>query len=138
MCLVEAKRIDRDLQRSGVRSTDFHSDLSQDKRQKLLSLFRMGKIKVLVATDVAARGIDIPEINLVLHGNRLCALLLFPLCLLLNLSLFLVGPPSSVDAYIHRSGRTGRAGRIGRSVIIDDGQSLNYLRFKDVIILISF
>lgn len=83
--LVEAKRIDRDLQQNGIRSTDFHSDLSQDRRQKLLSLFRMGKIKVLVATDVAARGIDIPEINLVLHGNFFS--LSLSVCLCINIYL---------------------------------------------------
>ncbi len=86
---------------NGHKSSDLHSDHSQNKRAHILSKFREGRLKVLVATDVAARGLDIPEINLVVQ----------------------VGFPSQgIEYYIHRSGRCGRAGRIGTSILIDDRQ----------------
>lgn len=68
-----------------------HGDIPQAKRERVLQSFRDGKCKVLISTDVAARGLDIPEIDLVIQCN----------------------PPKDVDSYIHRSGRTGRAGRSG-------------------------
>ena len=70
-----AMALNMQLQRSGIRSTDFHSDISQGKRTSLLRSFREGHLNVLVATDVAARGIDIPEINLILHRKNSSALL---------------------------------------------------------------
>ncbi|XP_019635969.1 PREDICTED: nucleolar RNA helicase 2-like [Branchiostoma belcheri] len=68
-----------------------HGDIPQAQRELTLKSFRDGNIQVLVATDVAARGLDIPEVDLVVQCE----------------------PPSDVDSYIHRSGRTGRAGRTG-------------------------
>ncbi|KAJ8318485.1 hypothetical protein KUTeg_003576 [Tegillarca granosa] len=68
-----------------------HGDIPQEKREKVLQGFKNGKYKVLISTDVAARGLDIPEVDLVIQCN----------------------PPKDVDSYIHRSGRTGRAGRFG-------------------------
>lgn len=68
-----------------------HGDIEQKTREQTLQAFRDGKVKVLVATDVAARGLDIPEIDLVIQ----------------------TAPPSDIDSYIHRSGRTGRAGKSG-------------------------
>jgi len=68
-----------------------HGDIEQKTREQTLQAFRDGKVKCLVATDVAARGLDIPEIDLVIQ----------------------TAPPSDIDSYIHRSGRTGRAGRAG-------------------------
>jgi len=68
-----------------------HGDVAQKQRDATLSAFRAGAFNVLVATDVAARGIDIPEVDLVIQYE----------------------PPRDVDTYVHRSGRTGRAGRKG-------------------------
>lgn len=73
-----------------------HGDIPQTQRELRLQGFRDGKFQCLVATDVAARGLDIPEIDLVIQCE----------------------PPKDVDSYIHRSGRTGRAGRSGTSVCL--------------------
>ena len=72
-----------------------HGDIPQKQREITLKNFREGKVAVLVATDVAARGLDIQEVDLVIQCE----------------------PPKDIDAYIHRSGRTGRAGRTGVSVM---------------------
>lgn len=71
-----------------------HGDIAQKQREITLQNFRDGKFGVLVATDVAARGLDIPEIDLVIQTE----------------------PPADVDSYIHRSGRTGRAGNKGVAI----------------------
>lgn len=73
-----------------------HGDIPQNQRELRLQGFRDGKFQCLVATDVAARGLDIPEIDLVIQCE----------------------PPKDVDSYIHRSGRTGRAGRSGTCVCL--------------------
>ena len=73
-----------------------HGDIPQKQREMRLQGFRDGKFQCLVATDVAARGLDIPEVDLVIQCE----------------------PPKDVDSYIHRSGRTGRAGRSGTSVCL--------------------
>ena len=68
-----------------------HGDLRQEKREKSLSDFSTGKIKALVATDVAARGIHVDDVDVVIHHD----------------------PPSDAKTYVHRSGRTARAGESG-------------------------
>ena len=85
------------LSRNGIPAISLHSDLSQSTRESRLQRFRKGQIKVIVATDVAARGIDIPEIDLVIHIDP---------------------PPSGIDYYVHRSGRTGRKGQPGTSLLL--------------------
>ncbi|GAB6019639.1 Nucleolar RNA helicase 2, variant 3 [Chamberlinius hualienensis] len=88
------------LRRFGHNVESLHSDLTQSKRGRILSGFRMGHIKILCATDVAARGLDIPEVDVV----------------------FQVEPPANgIEYYIHRSGRTGRAGRKGLAVLLHNG-----------------
>lgn len=72
-----------------------HGDIQQKQRELTLQSFREGKFNCLIATDVASRGLDIPEIDLVVQTE----------------------PPKDVDSYIHRSGRTGRAGRNGVCII---------------------
>ncbi|MBU1238697.1 DEAD/DEAH box helicase, partial [Myxococcota bacterium] len=72
------------------------SDLSQIAREKVMERLRKGEVRILVATDVAARGIDIPEISHV----------------------FMYGSPDDPESYIHRSGRTGRAGAIGTAISV--------------------
>lgn len=94
---IDAKVLNEDLYDIGIKSNDLHSDHSQNKRARILGDFRKGKTNVLVATDVAARGLDIQEVNLVVQIG-------FPM--------------SGVEYYIHRSGRCGRAGRIGTSIMV--------------------
>ena len=95
---IQAAELSDQLKKMGIRSADLHSDISQSRREMILNKFRNGIIKVVCATDVAARGIDIPEIDLILHVDA---------------------PQNGIDFYIHRSGRTGRAGRPGKSVVIN-------------------
>ncbi len=84
------------LTRDGFAVQALSGDLAQVQRQRTVEAFRAGTARVLVATDVAARGLDIPEIAVVVHYDG----------------------PEDFDAYTHRSGRTGRAGRQGRSVLL--------------------
>lgn len=71
-----------------------HGDMAQAERERVLSSFRAGRTSVLIATDVAARGLDIPEVDLVVHYEL----------------------PRDPEAFLHRSGRTGRAGRSGTTI----------------------
>ncbi|XP_048758389.2 nucleolar RNA helicase 2-like [Ostrea edulis] len=90
----ETKREADDLSCSEYIKQDahvLHGDIPQEKRETVLKGFRDGKFNVLLTTDVAARGLDIPEVDLVIQCN----------------------PPEDVDSYIHRAGRTGRAGKNG-------------------------
>jgi len=89
----EAARIESNLKRSGWNCTSIHGDKSQDMRTAALDSFKSGKIPLLVATDVAARGLDIPNVDYVINFS-------FPL---------------TIEDYVHRIGRTGRAGREGTS-----------------------
>ena len=84
------------LKREGFNANAIHGDFSQAKREKVLRDFRNSKLKILVATDVAARGLDIKDVDVVY-----------------NYSL-----PRDVESYIHRIGRTGRAGREGIAISI--------------------
>ena len=82
----------------GYNADELSADLSQNKREDVLARLREGKIRMLVATDVAARGIDIPELSHV----------------------FLYQPPEDRESYIHRAGRTGRAGAAGTVISLVD------------------
>ena len=73
-----------------------HGDINQAQREATLTAFRNGKVKCLVATDVASRGLDIPSVDLVIQSE----------------------PPRDVDSYIHRAGRTARAGRSGTCITL--------------------
>ncbi|MHB8439221.1 MAG: DEAD/DEAH box helicase [Acidimicrobiales bacterium] len=86
-----ADRLVENLQREGVRAGAIHGDLRQSSREKALEDFTAGKMHVLVATDVAARGLDIDDVDVVVHYD----------------------PPEDHKAYLHRSGRTARAGGSG-------------------------
>jgi ATP-dependent RNA helicase RhlE len=90
----EADRLARTVTRSGVRATSLHSDRSQQDRSAALEAFRRGQYAVLVATDVASRGIDVDGISHVVNFDV----------------------PSSSDDYIHRGGRTARAGAVGELI----------------------
>lgn len=89
-----AKKIARDIRRMGHTADEIHSNRSQNQRQKALKGFRDGKIRVLVATDIAARGIDVKQVSLVINFDL----------------------PDSTEDYVHRIGRTGRAGRSGKAI----------------------
>jgi superfamily II DNA/RNA helicase len=86
-----ADRLVEQLQREGVRAAAIHGDLRQSSREKALEDFTSGRLPVLVATDVAARGLDIEDVDVVVHYD----------------------PPEDHKAYLHRSGRTARAGGTG-------------------------
>ncbi|MEO1062995.1 MAG: DEAD/DEAH box helicase [Actinomycetota bacterium] len=89
-----ADRLVRDLNREGVRVQAIHGDLRQQAREKALEQFSVGKLPALVATDVAARGIHVDDIGVVVHFD----------------------PPDDHKTYLHRSGRTARAGSTGVAV----------------------
>ena len=82
----------------GYNADELSADLSQNRREEVLSRLREGKVRLLVATDVAARGIDIPDLSHV----------------------FLYEPPEDRESYIHRAGRTGRAGAAGTVISLVD------------------
>ncbi|KAJ7324260.1 hypothetical protein JRQ81_017280 [Phrynocephalus forsythii] len=83
-----------------------HGDIPQQQREVTLKGFRNGSFEVLVATNVAARGLDIPEVDLVIQNS----------------------PPKDVESYIHRSGRTGRAGRAGICICLYQRKEDHQLR----------
>ena len=89
-----ADRIVRDLKREGIDAVAIHGDKSQNARQAALTAFKTGECKVLVATDIAARGIDIAGLSHVINYDM----------------------PMEPEAYVHRIGRTGRAGRDGTAI----------------------
>jgi superfamily II DNA/RNA helicase len=91
-----AKKLAKALTQAGIPAVDLHGNLSQAARDRNLEAFSEGKAKVLVATDVAARGVHVDGVSLVIH----------------------VDPPAEHKAYLHRSGRTARAGAAGDVVTI--------------------
>jgi superfamily II DNA/RNA helicase len=93
---VMADRLARDLVTQGVDAAPIHGDLRQTSREKSLRDFISGKLKVLVATDVAARGIHVDDVDVVLQYD----------------------PPSDHKTYVHRAGRTARAGESGLVVTL--------------------
>ncbi|KAF2156474.1 DEAD-domain-containing protein [Myriangium duriaei CBS 260.36] len=90
----EAVRVEDFVRSRGFKVAGIHGDLSQQKRMESLEAFKQGKVRLLIATDVAARGLDIPAVKLVINYT-------FPL---------------TADDYVHRIGRTGRAGQTGESI----------------------
>ena len=86
-----AKRVGQDVQKAGYRAASLQGNLSQNKRQEALDGFRKGSYQILVATDIAARGIDVSNISHVINYDM----------------------PDTTDAYTHRIGRTGRAAKTG-------------------------
>lgn len=88
------------LQAKGFAAAAIHGDLEQLDRDRVLAAFRVGSVRVLVATDVAARGLDVAGLDLVVN----------------------VDPPRTPDVYVHRIGRTGRMGRRGRAVTLYVGR----------------
>jgi ATP-dependent RNA helicase DBP3 len=92
----EATRVENFIRQKGFRVAGIHGDLSQDKRTASLEAFKRGDVPLLVATDVAARGLDIPAVKVVINVT-------FPL---------------TAEDYVHRIGRTGRAGKEGLAITL--------------------
>jgi superfamily II DNA/RNA helicase len=91
-----ADKLVEQLEKEGIRAGAIHGDLRQSQREKSLADFVEGKLNVLVATDVAARGIHVDDVDIVIHYD----------------------PPEDHKAYLHRSGRTARAGETGLVVTL--------------------
>lgn len=91
----DADKLAYAMQRS-FKCEPLHGDITQNQRERTLAAFREGKVNVLVATDVAARGLDVPNVDLVVHYEI----------------------PNSSENFVHRSGRTGRAGKKGSAILI--------------------
>jgi len=89
-----ADRLVQKLARQGVTAAAMHGDMSQNARERALSRFESGKVETLVATDVAARGLDLDDVTHVINFD----------------------PPDEDKGYVHRTGRTGRAGRSGTAI----------------------
>jgi ATP-dependent RNA helicase RhlE len=99
-------RVGEHLERAGIKSAVIHGNKSQGARTRALDDFKRGHVNVLVATDIAARGLDISQLPLVINYDL----------------------PLVAEDYIHRVGRTGRAGRSGRAVSLVSGSDARLLR----------
>jgi ATP-dependent RNA helicase DeaD len=92
----ETQEVADQLLKDGYNADALHGDLSQTQRDTVMNKFRIRHLKLLVATDVAARGLDVDDLTHIINYNL----------------------PDELDVYTHRSGRTGRAGKIGSSIVI--------------------
>jgi len=90
----DASRVEKELQKNNIPAISIHGDRSQREREHALKVFRKGKIPILVATDVAARGLDVPDVMFVINYDL----------------------PGNIDSYVHRIGRTGRCGNEGEAI----------------------
>ena len=112
----DTKKLAKKLRKDGYHSDALHGDLTQKKRDKVMDKFRRRELRVLIATDVAARGIDVQDITHVFHYNI----------------------PDDLSFYTHRAGRTGRAGQKGISLVFTDGKDKRQLRQLERIIQARF
>jgi superfamily II DNA/RNA helicase len=101
-----AHRLARQLTAGGILAAELHGDLSQGARERNLASFAAGLVRVIVATDVAARGIHVDGIDLVIHAD----------------------PPAEHKAYLHRSGRTARAGAAGTVITLQTPAQVGAVR----------
>lgn len=101
-----ANRVAKELNKAGIRSEAIHGNKSQNARQEALNNFKMGKTRMLVATDIAARGIDIDELAYVINFEV----------------------PNVAETYVHRIGRTGRAGHSGLALSLVDSEERAYIK----------
>jgi len=102
-----ADKVVRHLQRNDIQAEAIHGNKSQPAREKALNRFKKGKVRVLVATDIASRGIDVDELSHVVNFEL----------------------PNLAESYVHRIGRTGRAGREGIAIsFCNEGEERNHLR----------
>lgn len=108
-----ADKIARDLKKQNIKADAIHGDKAQNQRQKVLNDFKAGKTRVLVATDIAARGIDIDKLKYVINYNI----------------------PDVAETYVHRIGRSGRAGEAGNAISLCEPEENVYI--KDIEKLIN-
>ncbi len=101
-----ADRIARDLKKKKIEAAAIHGDKAQNQRQKALKQFKEGGLRVLVATDIAARGIDIDKLKYVINYDI----------------------PNEPESYVHRIGRSGRAGEEGVAISLCDPEEIAYLK----------
>jgi ATP-dependent RNA helicase RhlE len=101
-----ADRIARDLKKANIAADSIHGDKAQTSRQRALLNFKTGRLKVLVATDIAARGIDVDNLTHVINFDL----------------------PNVPETYVHRIGRTGRAGTSGIAISLCDREEKAYLK----------
>lgn len=113
---VETARVADKLMAEGYNAEPLHGDLSQAQRDRVMDKFRQRTLQILVATDVAARGIDVTDITHVIHYNL----------------------PEDVENYTHRSGRTARAGKKGVSIAILNTKEMYKIKAIEKIIKSSF
>ncbi|MBK6848634.1 MAG: DEAD/DEAH box helicase [Proteobacteria bacterium] len=107
----ETARLAHFLSQRGLRAEGISSDLGQGEREQVMTRMRAGQVQYLVATDVAARGIDLPELSHVINYDF----------------------PESADIYVHRTGRTGRAGRSGIAVSLVSPREVGSLYYVKLI-----
>lgn len=108
----DARELTERLNRDGYDADALHGDLSQSQRDTVMDRFRAKKVKLLIATDVAARGIDVDGVTHVFHYHI----------------------PEDTETYTHRSGRTGRAGKSGMSIALITSRDLRRIRMVERII----
>jgi ATP-dependent RNA helicase RhlE len=101
-----ADKVVRSLVRDGIAAEAIHGNKSQNQRERVLAAFRKGEVRTLVATDIAARGIDVDGISHVVNYDM----------------------PNVPETYVHRIGRTARAGAEGIAISLCDGEEMAYLR----------
>ena len=101
-----ANKVSEHLLKNGIQSDAIHGNKSQNARQRALDSFKGGKLRVLVATDIAARGIDVDDVSHVVNFEL----------------------PNEPESYVHRIGRTARAGAVGSAISFCDGSERGYLR----------
>jgi ATP-dependent RNA helicase RhlE len=110
-----ADKVVKGLERAGIAAAAIHGNKSQNHRERTLAQFRTGEIRTLVATDIAARGIDVDGITHVVNFDL----------------------PNIPETYVHRIGRTARAGREGIAISLCAGEEMAYLRDIEKLIRVS-
>jgi ATP-dependent RNA helicase RhlE len=110
-----ADKVVRSLIRDGITAEAIHGNKSQNHRERVLAAFRNGTVKTLVATDIAARGIDVDGISHVVNFDL----------------------PNVPETYVHRIGRTARAGAAGIAISLCDGEEVAFLRDIEKLIRVS-
>jgi ATP-dependent RNA helicase RhlE len=110
-----ADKLVRGLSKAGIGSEAIHGNKSQSQRERVLAAFRQGQVRILVATDIAARGIDVEGISHVVNYDL----------------------PNEPESYVHRIGRTARAGASGTAISLCDADEMPYLRSIEKLIRMS-
>jgi ATP-dependent RNA helicase RhlE len=110
-----ADKLVRGLGKAGIGAESIHGNKSQSQRERVLAAFRQGEVRILVATDIAARGIDVEGVSHVVNYDL----------------------PNEPESYVHRIGRTARAGASGTAISLCDADEMPYLRSIEKLIRMS-